>query len=218
MQLRQEVAKLTERQQACESEVQRCRNEMQRADSGRRAQEQETGLSDQRRGHIEAEYEMYLRKEQLRIDFVNESQEMHRNAMDELQKAIAEVDQVRQRTLLEKETIEQEIERCNEAINKFQVHTEHFEGVCEHILLEYILLLATCLLCCKVCPLVPVVMLLGCVMEPAQELDKVRRQRAEEFRDKRYDMLEKFTELLIMQVCQVTAHACPLQCLGRFIA
>ena len=129
MQLRQEVAKLTEQQQACESEVQRCRNEMQRADSGRRAQEQETGLSDQRRGHIEAEYEMYLRKEQLRIDFVNESQEMHRNAMDELQKAIAEVDQVRQRTLLEKETIEQEIERCNEAINKFQVHTEHFEGV-----------------------------------------------------------------------------------------
>jgi len=54
-------------------------------------------------------------------------------------------------------------------------------------------------------------------MELGQELDKVRRQRAEEFRDKRYDMLEKFTELLIMQVCQVTAHACPLQGLGRFI-
>jgi len=34
-----------------------------------------------------------------------------------------------------------------------------------------------------------------------QELDKLRRQRADEFRDKRYDMLEKFTELLIMQVC-----------------
>jgi hypothetical protein len=94
---------------------------MQRADSGRRAQEQETVLSDQHRSHIEAEYEMYLRKEQLRIDFVNQSQEIHRNAMDELQKAIAEVDQVRQRTLLEKETIEQEIERCNEAIRKFQV-------------------------------------------------------------------------------------------------
>ena len=83
---------------------------MQRADSGRRAQEQETVLSDQHRSHIEAEYEMYLRKEQLRIDFVNQSQEIHRNAMDELQKAIAEVDQVRQRTLLEKETIEQEID------------------------------------------------------------------------------------------------------------
>ena len=60
----------------------------------------------------------------------HESQEMHRNAMDELQKAIAEVDQVRQRTLLEKETIEQEIERCNEAINKFQVRPKHFDGVC----------------------------------------------------------------------------------------
>jgi CO dehydrogenase/acetyl-CoA synthase beta subunit len=135
---------------------------MQRADSGRRAQEQETVLSDQHRSHIEAEYEMYLRKEQLRIDFVNQSQEIHRNAMDELQKAIAEVDQVRQRTLLEKETIEQEIERCNEAINKFQVHTEHFEGVCEHILLEHILLLATCLLCCKVCPRVPEGVCLTC--------------------------------------------------------
>lgn len=135
MQLRQEVAKLTERQQICESEVQRCRNEMQRADSGRRAQEQETGLSDQRRGHIEAEYEMYLRKEQLRIDFVNESQEMHRNAMDELQKAIAEGDQARQRTQLEKETIEQEIDRCNEAINKFQVHSKHCEGLRQHVLL-----------------------------------------------------------------------------------
>jgi hypothetical protein len=33
-----------------------------------------------------------------------------------------------------------------------------------------------------------------------QELDKLRRQRADEFRDKRYDMLEKFTELLIAQV------------------
>ena len=39
-----------------------------------------------------------------------------------------------------------------------------------------------------------------CVIERGQELDKLRRQRAEEFRDKRYDMLEKFTELLIMQV------------------
>jgi hypothetical protein len=63
----------------------------------------------------------------------------------------------------------------------------------------------------------PDVLLWGCAMELGQELDKVRRQRAEEFRDKRYDMLEKFTELLIMQVCQVTAHACPLQGLGRFI-
>lgn len=46
------------------------------------------------------------------------------------------------------------------------------------------------------------VMLWGCVcvIERGQELDKLRRQRAEEFRDKRYDMLEKFTELLIMQV------------------
>ena len=33
-----------------------------------------------------------------------------------------------------------------------------------------------------------------------QELEKLRKQRGDEFRDKRYDMLEKFTELLIMQV------------------
>lgn len=98
---------------------------MQRADAARRAQEQETNLSDQRRGHTEAEYEMYLRKEQLRIDFVNESQAMHHNAMDELEKAIAEVSDVRNQTLQEKEAIELEIERCNEAINKFQVPTAY---------------------------------------------------------------------------------------------
>jgi len=150
-QLRDEVAKLTQRQQVCESEIQRCRNEMQRSDGARRAQEQELSLSDQRRGHIEAEYEMYLRKEQLRIDFVSESQTMHGNAMDELQKAIAQVDATRNQTQQEKEAVETEIQRCNEAIKKFQ------------------------------------------------ELDKLRRQRADEFRDKRYDMLEKFTELLIQQ-------------------
>ena len=64
---------------------------------------------------------MYLRKEQLRIDFVNESQAMHHNAMDELEKAIAEIHAARTQTLQEKEAIEQEIERCNEAIKKFQV-------------------------------------------------------------------------------------------------
>jgi hypothetical protein len=126
--------------------VQRCRNEMQRADAGRRAQDQETGLSDQRRGHIEAEYEMYLRKEQLRIDFVNESQTMHRNAMDEVEKAIAEVNQTRQRTLLEKEAIEQEIDRCNEAMNKFQVRT-----LCLRACANTYLSFTTFLHCCNEC-------------------------------------------------------------------
>jgi len=50
---------------------------------------------------------------------------MHHNAMDELEKAIAEVNDVRNQTLQEKEAIEQEIERCNEAINKFQVPTAY---------------------------------------------------------------------------------------------
>jgi len=93
---------------------------MQRADAARRAQEQEMSLSDQRRGHIEAEYEMYLRKEQLRIDFVSESQTMHSNAMHELEKAIAEVDATRNQTLEERDAIDTEIQRCNEAIKKFQ--------------------------------------------------------------------------------------------------
>jgi hypothetical protein len=39
-----------------------------------------------------------------------------------------------------------------------------------------------------------------CAYELLQDLDKMRRQRADEFRDKRYEMLEQFTELLIMQV------------------
>ena len=36
------------------------------------------GLSEQRKKHIEAEFEMYLRKEQLRMDFVTEAQAMHK--------------------------------------------------------------------------------------------------------------------------------------------
>jgi len=179
-QLRDEVAKLTQRQQSCETEIQNCRNDMQRADAARRAQDQEANLSDQRKGHIEAEYEMYLRKEQLRIDFVNESQTMHHNAMDELEKAIAEIHGARNQTLQEKEAIEQEIERCNEAIKKFQVSGPQAYTMF-HLVSSSLNSLSHRAI-------------------PAQELDKLRRQRADEFRDKRYDMLEKFTELLIAQV------------------
>ena len=151
-QLREDVAKLTQKQQSWESEIERCRNDMQRADASRRAQDQEASLSEARKRHVDAEYEMFLRKEQLRLDFISESQSMHRTAMEELDKAIVDVNAASAQTLHEKEAIDQEIESCNQAIVKFQ------------------------------------------------ELEKLRKQRGDEFRDKRYDMLEKFTELLIMQV------------------
>lgn len=49
---------------------------------------QETSLSEQRRQAIETEYEMYLRKEQLRMDFVQEANQMHAQALEDLDKQI----------------------------------------------------------------------------------------------------------------------------------
>lgn len=60
-----------------EGEVNATRADITRLENARRSHEQETSLSEQRRQAIESEYEMYLRKEQLRMDFVQEAQNMH---------------------------------------------------------------------------------------------------------------------------------------------
>ena len=112
---------MTNRQQDCDAEIQQCRSEMQRAEAARRSQEQESSMSEERRAQVEAEYEACLQKEQLRMDFMQESQAMHQNAMEELDKAIGDIQHSASQTLLEKQNIEQEIERCVEAIKKFQV-------------------------------------------------------------------------------------------------
>lgn len=150
-QLREEVAALGQRQKQCDEELAAARAELARVDQERKAQEQEAGLSEQRRRQLEEEFETLLRKEQLRVDYVTELQNLHKQQMDELTAQIAEVNKKRQATAAERAKLDEEIGRCTEAIKKFQ------------------------------------------------ELDKFRQKRAEEFRDKRHAVLEKFTELLLMQ-------------------
>lgn len=150
-QLRDEVAKLTSKLQQTEADVSATRTDISRIEASRRAHEQETSLSEQRRQAIETEYEMYLRKEQLRMDFVQEANQMHAQALEDLDKQIQVVGAQREETVNDKSGIDQEIKRCSEAINKFQ------------------------------------------------ELDRLRRQRADEFREKRYGLLEQFSELLVSQ-------------------
>eukprot|EP00961_Rhodomonas_salina_P063071 847242-Rhodomonas_salina.2 len=55
--------------------------------------------------------------------------------------------------------------------------------------------------CSRRCPSPERAAAAGCMRGGAcSELDKFRQKRAEEFRDKRHAVLEKFTELLLMQV------------------
>lgn len=120
-QLRDEVAKLTSKLQQTEADVSATRTDISRIEASRRAHEQETSLSEQRRQAIETEYEMYLRKEQLRMDFVQEANQMHAQALEDLDKQIQVVGAQREETVNDKSGIDQEIKRCSEAINKFQV-------------------------------------------------------------------------------------------------
>mmetsp|Transcript_8317 Transcript_8317/g.20234 ORF Transcript_8317/g.20234 Transcript_8317/m.20234 type:complete len:734 (+) Transcript_8317:231-2432(+) len=149
--LRDEVAKCTAQQMAMEQDIVTCRANIQRLQSAKRASEQEQGLSEQRKVHIEAEFEMYLRKEQLRMDFVVEAQAMHKTEVEDLARRTVEVAQAREEAEAEKARVDAEIERCSEAIRKFQ------------------------------------------------ELDKIRRQRMEEFKEKRFEAINQFTELLVSQ-------------------
>ena len=156
--------------------------EIARVENLRKALEQETALSEQRRRQMEEEYEMLLRKEQLRADYVAELQKQQKQQMDELQAQIVEVNKKRNAISVENSKLEEEVARCNEAIKKFQ------------------------------------------------ELDTFRQKRAEEFRDKRHGLLEKFQELLIMQVRHpifpisdeispaILVHACDKRAWGAWSA
>jgi tropomyosin-2 len=149
--LRDEVAKCTAKQMAMEQDIVTCKANIQRLEGNKRALDNEASLSEQRKVHIEAEYEMYLRKEQLRMDFVAEAQQMHKQEVEDINKRAAEVKKSREEAEAEKAKVDVEIERCSEAIRKFQ------------------------------------------------ELDKVRRARMEEFKEKRFEAINQFTELLVQQ-------------------
>uniref|UniRef100_A0A7S4L6U9 Uncharacterized protein n=2 Tax=Guillardia theta TaxID=55529 RepID=A0A7S4L6U9_GUITH len=117
--LRGDVQNLTQQQQETEAEIQRCRNEIQRIEAACKVCIQETGLCEQRRSHLSSEYDMLMRKERLRIEYMEQTQALNKQAMEEIEKALLEVEESKKTILKDKEKIQAEIDKCAGAIRKF---------------------------------------------------------------------------------------------------